>query len=161
MKSQINSFKGEYAFLSNFYDCEVLVDGIRYPSVEHAFQAGKTLDMSIRKSFSCAPTPKDAKKCGRQIALREDWDKVKDERMLECLRAKFSVKRGTMRNTGIKYEIRELRDKLLDTKDSELIEGNNHGDKYWGQVKGEGQNKLGKLLMQVREEIRKEEGINL
>lgn len=89
-------------------------------------------------------TAADAKYFGRRIDLREDWEQIKDAVMLECLRSKFSNK--------------ELREKLLSTQSRILVEGNNHRDKYWGAVNGEGKNMLGKLLMQVRKELF--EGIN-
>lgn len=136
----IKSFRGEYAFLSNFYPCFVTYEGIRYPSVEHAFQAAKTLDENERKRFAVMQTASDAKYFGKRVNLREDWEYVKDEVMLECLRSKFNNK--------------QLKEKLLSTQSKMLVEGNNHGDRYWGQVNGEGKNKLGELLMKVRSELR-------
>ena len=135
----IKSFRGENAFLSNFYFCFVFFEGIRYPSVEHAFQAAKTLDENERKRFAVMQTAADAKYFGRRVKLREDWEQVKDEVMLECLRSKFQNK--------------ELKEKLIATQSKLLVEGNNHGDRYWGKVNGEGRNKLGELLMKVRSEL--------
>lgn len=135
----IKSFRGEYAFLSNFYPCFVTYEGIRYPSVEHAFQAAKTLDENERKRFAVMKTAADAKYFGRRVDLREDWEQIKDDVMLECLRSKFSNK--------------ELKEKLLSTQSRMLVEGNNHGDKYWGKVHGVGKNRLGELLMKVRSEL--------
>lgn len=146
MNNVIDSFRGEYFFLSNFYSCKVVYENIRYPSVEHAFQAAKTLDIKSRIALSCAPTASAAKKGGRAVKLRPDWESVKVQVMLDCLREKF--KNPT------------LKQKLIDTRDSELIEGNNHGDRFWGQVNGEGKNILGTLLMQVREELIKNENSN-
>ena len=146
MNNVINSFRGEYFFLSNFYSCKVVYENIRFPSVEHAFQAAKTLDIESRIALSCAPTAAAAKKGGRAVKLRPDWESVKVQVMLDCLREKF-------KNPA-------LRQKLIDTCDSELIEGNNHGDRFWGQVNGEGKNMLGKLLMQVRKELIRNENSN-
>lgn len=137
--SEIKSFTGKYSFLSNFYPCKVMFEGVRYPSVEHAFQAAKTLDNKERINFSVMRTPATAKYFGRRIHLREDWEEVKDGVMLECLRAKFS-------NPTVKQL-------LLSTGDDILIEGNAHGDRYWGQVGGVGKNRLGELLMKVRNEL--------
>lgn len=146
MNDKIDRFSGKYNFLSNFYPCKVIWNDERFPSVEHAFQAAKSLNRADRIKISVAPNPKEAKKFGRSLKLRPDWEEVKDEIMYECVKYKFE-------NDD------ELKQKLLDTKDAELIEGNNHRDSYWGVYKGEGQNKLGKILMRVRSEI-KERALN-
>ena len=140
----INSFQGEYFFLSNFFYSPFEFDGEIYSTVEHAFQAAKTFDTEQRQSIRLAASPAQAKQLGRAVQLRPDWEQVKFDIMLALLRLKFSQA--------------DLRQKLLDTGDSELIEGNTWGDKVWGCVlyKGQwvGQNHLGKLLMQVRADIR-------
>lgn len=140
MTNKISRFKGKYSFLSNFYPCFVEFEGIRYPSVEHAFQAAKTFDNDQRFAFSILPTASDAKKLGRKLKLRNDWEQVKEEVMYECLKSKFSNK--------------NLKEMLLQTGYAHIEEGNNHGDMIWGTVNGRGQNKLGKLLMRIREEIK-------
>ena len=137
----IDKFDGEYAFLSNFYYSPFMFQGRQYPTVEHFFQAHKAKTYEDFISVLVEPTPKGAKQVGRKIKMREDWEMVKDTIMLEGLRAKFSIK--------------GLREKLLATGDEELIEGNHWHDTYWGVCNGVGKNKLGKMLMQVREEIRK------
>lgn len=142
MKTVIDSFKGEYAFLSNFQKCAVEFEGITYPSVEHAFQSAKTLDRDERLKFTKG-SPVTIKGMGRRLKLRSDWEEVKESVMYTCLRSKFQNP--------------EMREKLLATGDAVLIEGNNHGDRYWGTVNGEGQNRLGELLMQIRSDIRKED----
>lgn len=136
----ITSFKGRYFFLSNFYSSDVAYDGIIYKNNEAAFQAQKTLDLNERKTFAYM-NPSEAKRAGRHVKLRPDWETVKYDYMLAICRAKFSQNPG-------------LATQLLNTGDKELIEGNDWGDKTWGQVNGEGQNLLGKILMQVRDEIR-------
>lgn len=136
----IDSFRGEYGFLSNFHKCKVEFEGMTYPSVEHAFQAAKNPDPEYRRSIAAVGSPVTAKRMGRRTALRSDWEKVKDGIMYELLKSKFS-------DPG-------LRDKLIATGSAELIEGNNHWDRYWGVCRGEGLNKLGKLLMKVREEAK-------
>ncbi len=136
----ITSFDGAYGFLSNFYPCDVTMpDGITYPSVEHAFQAQKTEDVAARRGFLDL-TAGQAKRRGRLVHLRPDWDDVKDDVMLTALRLKFADP--------------DLRAKLLITGDAELVEGNTWGDMYWGVCSGHGRNRLGQLLMQVRNEIR-------
>mgnify|MGYP003560200375 CR=1 FL=1 len=73
----INKFDGPYAFLSNFYHSPIIYEGLEYPTVEHAFQAAKTLKMSERESIAALPTPGAAKRAGRQVSLRKDWEEVK------------------------------------------------------------------------------------
>lgn len=141
---KICSFTGKYAFLSNFYPCMVVYDGMKYPSAEHAFQAAKSLDIDQRIGMAVCPTPGDAKHFGRRLHLREDWEEVKVSVMLAVVRDKF------IRNDADE-DIREL---LLATGDAYLEEGNTHGDCFWGAVKGEGRNELGKILMQVRDELK-------
>jgi N-glycosidase YbiA len=136
----VTAFIGPYAFLSNFFKHPVHLDGVEYPSVEHAYQAAKTLDPKLREPmqlvFSCAK----AKLFGQYLPLRPDWETVKDRVMLSLLREKFS-------DEG-------LADQLLATDNVELVEGNNWGDRYWGVCCGEGLNKLGLLLMLVRHELK-------
>ena len=138
----IKSFRGSNEFLSNMYPCWAWLDGVSYPSVEHAFQAAKTLDLEKRRLFQVCPV-KAAKKEGRLVDLRPDWEKVKLDIMYSLLKSKFSDA--------------ELKQKLLETGDKQLIEGNTWNDTYWGVCKGVGENHLGKLLMQVRSELREED----
>jgi len=142
MKKIKNFTNTEHRFLSNFYPCTISFLDITYPSVEHAFQAEKTLDMEIRKKIAKAPTPGYAKKMGRKLKLRPDWEELKDVVMFILLQQKFAIPK--------------FRRGLLATGDAEIVEGNNHGDSYWGVYRGVGQNKLGKLLMRVRQEIQDE-----
>lgn len=135
----INKFVGEYKFLSNMYPCIIEVEGQKYPSAEHAFQAMKSLDSNDRLAMSVCRSPEEAKQAGKLLNLRSDWEQVKVNLMYEILKKKFSNP--------------ELAEKLRSTKGEELIEGNTWGDKFWGVYKGQGENHLGKLLMKVREEI--------
>jgi len=137
----ISLFNGKYRFLSNFYPCTIEFEGITYPSTEHAYQAAKTTNDIIRKRMSHLHSPGEAKREGNKVTLRPDWEAVKDNIMLTLLR--------------IKFKIPELKTKLIDTGEEELIEGNYWGDRYWGVCGGTGKNMLGKLLMQVRNEINK------
>lgn len=136
----IDSFRGEYRFLSNFYPAPVLFEGILYPTAEHAFQAVKSLSDTERRRIRNLPKPVDAKAAGRRLELRPDWELNKYDLMVRILRAKF-------------LRTPELRHKLLATAPKELVEGNTWGDRIWGQVRGEGQNLLGKALMEVRDEL--------
>ncbi len=135
----ISSFDGEHAFLSNFFPCEVARDGILYPTVEHAFQAAKTNDTFDKMQIAIAETPGRAKRLGRKVTLRPDWEEIKLAVMEDCLREKFCG--GS-----------ELRAKLVATGDEELVEGNWWNDTFWGVCNGKGENHLGKLLMKLRAE---------
>lgn len=135
----IDSFNKSYAFLSNFYPSAVVMDGQLYPTVEHAFQAAKTLILEERYAIQSQPTPGKAKRMGRRVTLRPGWDSFKDDVMLKLLEVKFSNP--------------ELRAMLLATGSERLVEGNNHGDTYWGVCRGVGKNRLGELLMQVRAKL--------
>ena len=139
----IDNFDGEFAFLSNFFPSVIKYEGITYPTVEHAFQAAKSFDPTDRLLIACAETPGKAKKMGRNVNLRADWDEVKYNVMFELVLQKF------------KYNP-VLALKLLDTGDATLIEGNWWGDKIWGVCNGEGTNWLGQILMDVRKIIREE-----
>jgi ribA/ribD-fused uncharacterized protein len=140
----IDNFKGKYAYLSNFWNCEVEYEGDLYPSSEHAFVAAKTTDNNIRKKIISIDTPSKVKAFGRKIKLREDWEDVKIEEMYIIVKNKFE------RNP-------ELLKKLIDTGGTLLVEGNTWKDTFWGQCPiGNGQNHLGKILMRVREELKEE-----
>lgn len=136
----IDGFFGEYRFLSNFWEAPVTFEGIEFRNNECAFQAMKTLNMSERKAFANLP-PNEGKKMGRRVTLRKDWEEVKTDIMLDICRAKFS-------------QNEELKGKLLATGDDYLQETNTWNDTCWGVCNGIGENRLGKILMQVREELR-------
>jgi len=136
----IDNFDNEYAFLSNFYDHQIFYIGHWFTTSEHAFQAAKTiLDREI-KLIQAAKSPGQAKRLGRKVQLRHDWEAVKLQVMFDIL--------------WIKFEDPDLREKLLATGNQPLIEGNNWGDKFWGKVNGIGKNHLGIILMDVRQKIR-------
>lgn len=133
----INSFSGEYRFLSNFYPAEVIYGGKKYPSVEHAYQAAKTTDELSRKEIREAETAKLAKNLGKYVAMRHDWGGIRINVMRKLIQRKFSSP--------------DLLAKLLATGNATLIEGNTWKDHYFGVCNGVGQNHLGKILMEVRE----------
>lgn len=142
--STIDSFRGEYRFLSNFWPCEILYEGMTYQSTEAAYQASKTLDMALREPFMHMD-PKAAKAAGKGLVLRSDWNKtLKLTNMLEI--------------SFVKYRHEDLRDRLLATGDAKLVEGNQWHDNFWGSCTCErcgntGQNYLGTRLMFVRNYI--------
>ena len=134
----IKSFSGEYRFLSNFYPVEVVLDGVTYPSVEHAYQAAKTLDLEKRKEFLDV-TPGRAKRLGQRLEIRQDWNDVKLSVMTHL--------------NEQKYMHPDLRKKLCDTYPQDIVEGNTWGDTFWGVCNGKGSNHLGKILMAIRMQI--------
>lgn len=131
-----------YDFLSNFYAASVSYEGKLYPTVEHAYQASKTIDPNIREFIRKAKDPGEAKRLGQGIAVRNDWEKVKVDIMRCLIKEKFS-------NPFLMH-------RLLDTEDAQLVLNNKWNDKFWGVCRGAGENWLGKILMEVREELRKE-----
>jgi N-glycosidase YbiA len=137
----IDNFNGEFAFLSNFYPAANRYAGLVYPTVEHAFQAAKTQDDTEKRQIAAAHSPGQAKRLGRAVRLRPDWESVKVAVMTELVREKFATHP-------------ELRERLLATGDAELIEGNTWNDRFWGVSGGFGKNWLGRILMQVRQELR-------
>jgi ribA/ribD-fused uncharacterized protein len=142
----IAEFKDHYRFLSNFWMCPVHYAGVIYPSSEHAYQAAKTLDPVQRQQIQVAATPGDAKKLGRVITIRGDWDHARVNTMRGIIRDKFT------RNA-------DLGARLLLTGDSFLVEGNRWHDNFWGaclcgrESCTEGKNWLGLILMEIRTEL--------
>lgn len=145
MKKVIDNFGGEYSFLSNFYVALIMLDGKEWRTVEHYFQAQKTLDPEIREEIRLLKRPSEAKKKGNSIPIRKDWEAIKIYVMLKAIRAKFN-------------QHKNLRDKLILTNFHELIEGNWWHDNTWGNCycnlckNTPGKNYLGKILMEVRKE---------
>lgn len=128
-----------YEFLSNFHPAAVRLDGVEHRSVEHAYQAAKTLDLLEREHVRSAPTPAVAKERGRQVTIRPGWDELKVAVMRDLLAQKFSDP--------------VLRKRLAATAPLDLIEGNTWGDRFWGVYEGEGENWLGRLLMEIRDAV--------
>ncbi len=134
-------FSGYYGFLSNFRLLQkpLIYEGIAYPTSEHAFQAAKSLDPKVRKRVAAASSPAEAKRMGRALKKRSDWDQVRVSVMAAIL--------------AIKFQDPELRRKLIVTGSAILEEGNTWNDTYWGICNGVGENMLGKLLMQLRKKL--------
>jgi len=139
----IDNFHGEHHFLSNFYPSEICVEGVRYPTVEHAFQAAKTPNVAEKRMIAAARSPGRAKQLGRKVSLRKDWEPVKVGIMQELVEQKFR-------------DHPHLAEQLLATGDAKLIEGNTWNDRFWGVCGGRGKNHLGLALMRVREILRNE-----
>ncbi len=138
----ITSFHDKYRFLSNFYPVLIKRKNLYYRSVEHAYQATKTLNPQLRKEIAELKSPGKAKRMGARLVLRPHWDLMK-----------LDVMKGLNR---IKFQQIALKTMLLSTGDTHLEEGNKWGDTFWGTVDGKGENHLGKILMEIRSELAKE-----
>lgn len=133
-------FRNEYYFLSNMYPCKISceINGKQYnfKCSEAAFQAHKA--PSRAKEFENIDGF-TAKRLGRTVRMEiSNWDNIKDNIMKKCLHAKFQ-------------QNPELMDKLKSTHNVHICEENTWHDTYWGVCNGRGQNKLGKMLMEIRD----------
>ena len=141
----ITSFDGEYSFLSNFAECEVIYESEFYPTVEHAYVAAKTSDLELRKVIQALEYPGQAKRFGRKLKLIDNFDLRKTNIMLGLLRQKF-----------YQPKFREL---LLNTGTETIIEGNTWNDQFWGATydinsdKWVGKNMLGMYITSIRLEL--------
>jgi len=133
----IRKFSGYYKFLSNFYPCFE-----NEKTVEHFYQAAKATNHEDERKILEAKTPAQAKRLGKEIKIRKNWEYDKLKVMTALVKKKF--------------ENQELKQKLLQTGDATLVEGNIWHDNYWGDcycskckdIKG--LNKLGKIIMKIR-----------
>lgn len=149
----IYRFIGKYKSLSNFEPALVTYESMTYASVEHAFVASKSRDMKFRRQIASmsGKLAGQAKKWGRTVELRSDWEKVKLGIMQELLMEKFNPEKKVLHIPNPHYEV------LKNTADELLVEGNYWHDNFWGDcrcdkcMKIEGKNHLGLLLMKVRE----------
>ena len=143
----IESFDGNYAFLSNFAKSPITFNEKTWPTVDHVFQAAKTFDVNERERIRLAYSPGKAKYMGRKVSIRSDWEQVKQDIMLKCIRLKFK-------------QNHDLKQRLLQTENFKLIEGNTSHDNFWGDCKCSkcqkipGKNFLGQILMNVRKELK-------
>lgn len=137
----INSFNGGYAYLSNFYNAPVMIDGLTYLNSEAAYQAGKTTPE--KRVMFTKLSPDQAKKLGRAVVIQQTWDEKKADYMRRVVLAKFTQNPTLARL-------------LLQTGDEELEEGNSWHDNFFGNCYCPkckdipGQNVLGKILMDQR-----------
>ena len=138
-------FAGERRFLGNFFYSPIQYDNYVYKTAEHAFQAAKTFNEAEKTKIKLSATPNVAKKLGRRVTLRADWEDIKYNIMEEIVRAKFQ-------------QNYKLMQKLVLIPDKELCEWNKHHDNIWGicvcsRCKGnKGRNWLGKILRVVKNE---------
>jgi len=143
----INDFSGDYRFLSNFYQCPFEYKGLTYPNAEAAFQAQKCATEEEKIKYTTTKNPVVAKRMGKkEPGFPSNWDEICYGIMKDILTAKFTVP--------------ELREKLKATSDATLIEGNHWHDNRWGKCtcdrcqNKDGQNWLGKILMEVRDSLK-------
>lgn len=139
----ISGFFGEYRWLSNFYPTVVYFDGMRFRTVEHAYQAAKTDDIEKKIEIQKCGSAGEAKKIGKTVELRPNWDNERLRVMEILVRRKFSTN---------EY----LAKKLIETGNQKLEETNTWGDTYWGVCDGTGENHLGTLIMKVRSELQED-----
>lgn len=138
MATSIREFRGEYQWLSNFVEVPIELDSVLYPSVEHAYQAAKTLIRKERLRFlNCSAA--EAKKKGKTVTLRSDWETIRLSLMEKLCRQK--------------YQQEPFRTKLLETGDCLIEENNYWNDTFWGICRGTGMNHLGKIIMKIRKEL--------
>lgn len=130
-------FRGEYYPLSNMFPVEIEIDGQKFSCVEAAFQACKTFDRDIRQKF-VGLNGFEAKKLGRQIKIRDDWEQCKVAVMKRLLKDKFN-------RPGFAQ--------ILISAPEPIVEDNTWGDTFWGRCNGRGRNMLGQLLSSVKREI--------
>jgi ribA/ribD-fused uncharacterized protein len=148
VRHRIDDFREDYHFLSNFAPAQVTLDGMKFSTVEHAYQAAKTLEPQEREQILGASTPGLARKMGRKLALRQDWPAIKVKVMQDLVAQKFDGHPDLVKL-------------LLATGEAELVEGNTWHDNFWGDCRCPrcagvtGQNQLGRLLMDVRERFRR------
>lgn len=143
----INDFSGDYRFLSNFYQCPFEYKGLTYPNAEAAFQAQKCATEEEKIKYTTTKNPVVAKRMGKkEPGVPSNWDEICYGIMKDILTAKFTIP--------------ELREKLKATGDATLIEGNHWHDNRWGKCtcdrcqNKDGQNWLGKILMEVRDSLK-------
>lgn len=138
----IKEFQGKYRWLSNFWTVQIEYRNNIYTTVEHAYMSEKNGAKEWKYFCITEKSPKIVKKASLEIDLRADWEEIKENTMLTL--------------TRIKYKEKKLQEKLLETKDQYIQGGNDWGDIFWGvDLKtGIGENKLGKIIMQVRDEVK-------
>ena len=138
-----------YGAFSNLYRRAISFEGREFPTAEHAYQAGKPIKAKVREWILSAPSPSLVAMAAHGLYTWDivpEWSRIKFDRMREILHAKFT-------------QHDDLRMLLLSTGSARLVEAaktDNAVNREWGEVNGKGKNRLGILLMEVREELRKQ-----
>lgn len=136
------STREPFGEFSNFSRHGIELKGQWWPTTEHYFQAQKFEDPDYRERIRTASSAKQAAELGRSraVPLRADWEAIKEDVMYRAVKKKFETHAA-------------LKELLLSTGSEEIVE-NAPGDYYWGCGKdGSGKNRLGHILMRVREEL--------
>ena len=134
---------GPLGYLASYSNHGFELDGHYWPTVEHYYQAQKFTDSSIKERIRLASTPKEASKIGRDrsLPIRSDWDEIREKIMFIAVLEKFKSNA-------------DIRQKLLDTGNEEIVECTTK-EWFWGcGPDGTGQNAFGKILCSVREKLR-------
>ncbi len=143
----IYEFRNEYSFLSNFYPCKVIYNGNVFNSSEHAYMSAKSNEDWWLNFCLTEIKPGKVKTMSKSIKLIDNWEEIKVKVMYDVLLSKFSNE--------------HLKMLLLNTGNENIVEGNYHGDKFWGvdlrQTPNIGENHLGRLQMGIRSKIKREE----
>lgn len=144
--AKIAEFQGDYRWLSNFWPSIIHLNNMRFITAEHAYQASKTVNQNEREYIARQISPAAAKRAGRNVTIRPNWDEMKVDIMRLIVSIKFSEP--------------QLATWLLATGDMVLEEGNYWNDTFWGidLRTGRGQNRLGLILMNVRSDLRLQQG---
>jgi ribA/ribD-fused uncharacterized protein len=141
----IGPFRDEYAYLSNMFPAPFVLPHyhldieMEWLTVEHYYQAAKTINPDEIINIRFAPSGKAAKGIGKNVTLIHDWDNIKIEVMEKGLTEKFKIP--------------ILRKRLISTDPEEIVEINHWHDHFWGMCNGHGDNNLGKLLMKIRKHV--------
>lgn len=136
---KVMEFKGQWRWLSNFYPCVVFFDGEQYPSVEHAYQASKTNDLTVRQAIRRCDTGGAAKRMSKTCRLGSAPETERLQMMRELVEQKFNKHLNPL-----------LHGNLFVLNAESIEEGNTWGDTFWGTCNGEGQNHLGRIIMDIR-----------
>lgn len=139
----INSFRDEFAFLSNFFAAPIRINGLCFPTNEHAFVAFKTTNLALRAEIARIPTAGKVKRFGHKLPLRPGWNEIRIDVMRKLVWAKYR-------------QHPQLAALLLATGDRPIFEGNTWNDRFWGvDLKtGEGENHLGRIHAEIRATLR-------
>jgi ribA/ribD-fused uncharacterized protein len=143
----IDSFSGDYLGLSNLIPFPIEIEGIRFPTLEHAFQAMKSPRSYDWIEIAKLANAGDARRRGDETRPRDNWEAGKRLVMYKLLQKKFQTE--------------PYKTMLVETWPRQLIETNHWKDRYWGVYRGKGQNWLGRLLMRVRLELLAEQVVKV
>lgn len=144
MSIKFYKIKDPHGYMSNFYRSPIYIYNRWWRNVEAAYQSRKFSDEETIDKLAKATSAKEAREIGQGGVMRSDWDQVRYEVMKECVLAKF-------------LQNQPLKEHLLNTGDEYLIE-DSPVDSYWGcGADGNGQNQLGRILVEAREIIKQRE----